>query len=167
PGPISAAPPVLTADPHDPVPTIGGAISSGEPVMRAGAYDQRTGPHVFGARPPYGPLAERPDVLCFATPPLTADLEVAGSVELNLWLGCDAPDADIHAKLIDLYPPSADYPAGFAMNLAEGLMRLRYRESWEVPSPIRPGEVVAVTIQLFPTANLFKAGHRLRLDLAG
>jgi uncharacterized protein len=167
PGPIGAAPPVLTADPHDPVPTIGGAISSGEPVMRAGAYDQRTGGGVFGAGPPYGPLAERADVLCFTTPPLTADLELAGSVELNLWLACDAPDADIHAKLIDLYPPSTDYPAGFAMNLAEGLLRLRYRESWENPAPIRPGEVCTATIQLFPTANLFKAGHRLRLDLAG
>jgi len=135
--------------------------------MRAGAYDQRTGPHVFGARPPYGPLAEHPGVLSFATPPLAVDLEVVGSIELNLWLACDTPDADIHAKLIDLYPASADYPGGFAMNLAEGVLRLRYRDSWECPSSIRAGEVCAVTIALFPTANLFQAGHRLRLDLAG
>src|SRR5205823_7306768 len=113
----------LIADPRDPVPTIGGAISSGEPVMRAGAYDQRTGPGVFGARPPFGPLAERPDVLSFATAPLAADLEVVGPVELRLWLACSTPDADIHAKLIDVYPPSEDYPQGFAMNLTEGLLR--------------------------------------------
>jgi predicted acyl esterase len=68
------APLAFIADPFDPVPTIGGAMSSGEPVMRAGAYDQRTGPGVFGARPPYGPLGERPDVLSFATPPLAEDL---------------------------------------------------------------------------------------------
>jgi putative CocE/NonD family hydrolase len=53
------------------------------------------------------------------------------------------------------------------MNLTEGLLRLRYRASWERPSPLAPGEVYAVTIALFPIANLFKAGHRLRLDLAG
>jgi len=163
----SAAPLALTADPHDPVPTIGGAISSGEPVMRAGAYDQRTGPNVFGARPSYGPLAERPDVLSFATAPLAADLEVAGPVELRLWVASDSPDADIHAKLVDVYPPSPDYPHGFAMNLAEGLLRLRYRQSWENPSPMVPGEVYPVAIALFPIANLFRRGHRLRLDLAG
>src|SRR5436190_5400189 len=98
PGADGAAPLVLTADPHDPVPTIGGAISSGEPVMRGGAFDQRTGPEVFGARPPFGPLGERPDVLSFATMPLAADLEIIGPVELRLWLSSDAPDADIHAK---------------------------------------------------------------------
>jgi putative CocE/NonD family hydrolase len=166
--PEESAPPLaLTADPHDPVPTIGGAISSGEPVLRAGAYDQRTGPNVFGARPPYGPLAARPDVLSFATPPLAADREVVGPIELRLWAASDSPDCDIHAKLVDVYPPSPDYPQGFAMNLTEGLLRLRYRQSWEEPSPIVPGEVYAVTIALFPTANLFRRGHRLRLDLAG
>ena len=53
------------------------------------------------------------------------------------------------------------------MNLTEGLLRLRYRQSWEDPSPMVPSEVYAVTIALFPTANLFRPGHRLRLDLAG
>src|SRR5205823_4349217 len=60
-----------------------------------------------------------------------------------------------------------DYPHGFAMNLCEGLLRLRYRESWEAPRLMTPGEVYAVTIELFPTANLFRRGHRLRLDIAG
>src|SRR4029077_3519993 len=53
----------FTADPRDPVPTIGGALSSGEPVMRSGAYDQCASPRVFGAKPPYGQLAARSDVL--------------------------------------------------------------------------------------------------------
>jgi putative CocE/NonD family hydrolase len=162
-----AAPLAFTADPYDPVPTIGGAMSSGEPVMHAGAYDQRTGPGLFGARAPYGPLSERPDVLSFETPPLAENLEVAGPLELHLWVASDGPDADIHAKLVDVYPPNRDYPQGFAMNLSEGLLRLRYRDSWGEPSPMQPGQIYPVTIAMFPVANLFRRGHRLRLDIAG
>jgi uncharacterized protein len=167
PGSEGASPLALVADPLDPVPTIGGAISSGEPVMRGGAYDQRTTRELFGARPPYRPLAERPDVLSFATPPLDRDLEIAGPIKLRLWVSSDASDADIHAKLVDVYPPSPDWPEGFAMNLCEGLLRLRYRDSWEAPRLMERGEVYAVTIELFPVANLLRRGHRLRLDLAG
>ena len=157
----------FTADPRDPVPTIGGALSSGGPVMYGGAYDQRTKPALVGAKPPFGPLAARGDVLVFQTPPLPEDLEIAGPLELHLWLAADTPDADIHAKLIDLYPPSEDYPDGFAMNLSEGLLRLRYRDSWEAPALLEPGQLYKVTIAMFPCANLFKRSHRLRLDLAG
>src|SRR5262249_52186194 len=67
----------------------------------------------------------------------------------------------------DEHPPNEDYPEGFAMNLTEGLLRLRYRDSWETPSVMRDGAVYQVSIPLFPVANLFKAGHRLRLDIAG
>jgi len=161
-GPLS-----FIADPDNPVPTIGGAISSGGPVMYGGAYDQRTGPKTFGAKPPYGPLAERPDVLVLQTPPLPLDLEIAGPIELQLWVAADGPDADVHAKLVDLYPPSEDWPDGFAMNLCEGLLRLRYRDTWETPTLLEPGRVYAATVAMFPCANLFKRGHRLRLDLAG
>ncbi len=164
--PEGARPLEYAFDPHDPVPTIGGALSSGEPVMRGGAYDQRTGPNVFGASEPYRPLAERPDVLVFATPPLDRDLEVTGPVTVRLWIASDCPDTDFTAKLVDVHPPSDDYPEGFAMNLTEGILRVRYRDSWERPSPMVPGEVYAITIELFPTGNLFAAGHRLRLDIA-
>ncbi len=157
----------LIADPGNPVPTIGGALSSGGPVMYGGAYDQRTGPKLFGAKPPYGPLAERPDVVVLQTPPLPEDLEIAGPIELKLWVATDGPDADVHAKLVDLYPPGEDYPDGFAMNLCEGLLRLRYRDSWEEPTLLEPGRIHAVSVAMFPCANLFKRGHRLRLDLAG
>jgi putative CocE/NonD family hydrolase len=154
------------SDPKSPVPTIGGAMSSGEPVMRAGAYDQRERPGVFGAREAYRPLAERPDVLVFCTPPLHRDIEVTGPVTVRLWIASDAPDTDFTAKLIDMHPPNDDYPDGFAMNLTEGILRARYRDSWEQPAPLVPGEVYAVTIELFPTGNLFTSGHRLRLDIA-
>jgi hypothetical protein len=141
------------SDPRNPVPTIGGALSSGEPVMRGGAYDQRK-------------LAERADVLAFSTPPLARDLEVTGPITVRLWITSDSPDTDFTAKLIDVHPPNEDYPNGFAMNLAEGILRCRYRDSWERPSPMVPGEVYAITIELFPTGNLFRPGHRLRLDVA-
>jgi uncharacterized protein len=95
------------------------------------------------------------------------DLEIAGPLELYLWIATDGPDADIHAKLIDLYPPSDDYPDGFAMNLSEGVLRLRYRDAWEAPTLLEPGRPYRVSVALFPVANLFKRGHRLRLDLAG
>lgn len=162
----SAAPLIFRFDPRHPVPTIGGALSSGEPIMRGGAYDQLEGPQVFGAREPYSALDERPDVLSFATAPLDRDIEIAGPVTTRLWIASDCPDTDFTAKLIDVHPPSADYPHGFAMNLTEGLLRLRYRDSWERPELMMPGQVYAVTIELFPVANLFVAGHRLRLDIS-
>jgi putative CocE/NonD family hydrolase len=141
------------SDPHNPVPTIGGALSSGEPVMRGGAYDHRK-------------LRERADVLAFSTPPLARDLEVTGPVSVRLWIASDGLDTDFTAKLIDVHPPNEDYPNGFAMNLTEGILRCRYRDSWERPTPMAPGEVYAITIELFPTGNLFSRGHRLRLDIA-
>ncbi|MBO0737538.1 MAG: CocE/NonD family hydrolase, partial [Alphaproteobacteria bacterium] len=140
-------------DPRDPVPTRGGAISSGEPVMYAGAFDQSA-------------AASRPDVLVFATPPLDQELEVVGPVTVRLWIASDAPDTDFTAKLIDVYPPGGDLPHGFAMNLTEGLLRARYRDSWERPTLMVPGEVYPIAIELFPIANLFCRGHRLRLDIS-
>src|SRR5262249_24061358 len=91
--------------------------------------------------------------------------ESSGPVTVRLWIASDAPDTDFTAKLIDVYPPNRDFPQGFAMNLTEGLLRVRYRDSWERPAPMVPGEVYAITIELFPVANLFCRGHRLRLDI--
>jgi len=47
-----------------------------------------------------------------------------------------------------------------------GVLRLRFRDSFAAPRPLVPGEVYDVEIQLFPTSNLFAAGHRIRLDMA-
>jgi putative CocE/NonD family hydrolase len=153
-------------DPQHPVPTIGGSVTSGEPVMAGGAYDQTEGPRFFGSREPYIPLAVRPDVLVFETPVLTADTEVTGPITAKIWVSSDRLDTDITIKLIDVYPPSADYPQGFAMNLTDGILRLRYRNSWEKPEMLQPGIPVEVTVTAFPTANLFKRGHRIRLDVS-
>ncbi len=153
-------------DPDRPVPSVGGNITSGEPVMRGGAYDQREGATVFGSTAPGRALADRPDVLVFQTEPLAGDLEVTGAITARLWVSSDGPDTDFTIKLIDVHPPNADYPQGYAMNLTDGILRLRYRTSFEHPQMLAKGEVAEILVECFPTSNLFKAGHRIRLDVS-
>jgi putative CocE/NonD family hydrolase len=105
-------------------------------------------------------------VLCFRSAPLREDVEIAGAVRADLVVSSDCVDTDITIKLIDEYPPSADYPQGFAMNLTDGILRLRYRESWERPRMLVPGEVVQIEVEAFATANRFVRGHRIRLDVS-
>ena len=153
-------------DPRDPVPTMGGTVTSGEPLMRPGGYDQRLGPQVYGAHAPFLPIEARPDVLAFQTEPLAEDVEMTGDILANLWISSDGPDTDFTVKLIDVYPPSEDYPEGYALNLTDGILRCRYRDSWERPSMMTPGQVYRITVTAFPTSNLFKRGHRIRLDVS-
>jgi len=153
-------------DPRHPIPSIGGTITSGHPVMVGGAFDQTEGPRFFGSAEPYRPVAERPDVLVFRTLPLPKDVEVTGPIRANLWISSDCPDTDFTVKLVDEYPPNADYPEGFAMNLTDGILRVRYRDSWERPQLMTPGQVYAIKIDAFPTCNLFKRGHRIRIDIS-
>jgi hypothetical protein len=165
--PEADAPPLAyDYDPKNPVPTIGGGITSGEPIMVGGAFDQREGPAFFGSQPPYRPLAGRLDVLVFQTPPLAEDIEVTGPIEVHLWIASDCPDTDFTAKLIDVYPPNEDYPEGYAMNITDGILRVRYRDSWEAPSLMQPGEIYYIRIEPFPIGNLFQQGHRIRLDIS-
>jgi uncharacterized protein len=153
-------------DPSRPVPTIGGALTSGEPVFTGGAYDQREDPRFFGIQNPGMPLASRADVLVFETEPLAEDVAVIGPIAVHLHVSSCAVDTDFTAKLIDVHPPNVDYPQGFAMNLTDGILRCRYRDSWEKPTPMTPGTVYAIAIEPFATCNLFKRGHRIRLDIA-
>jgi putative CocE/NonD family hydrolase len=148
------------------VPTIGGTVTSGQPMMVGGAFDQREGPRFFGSAEPYRPLADRADVLVFQTPPLDGDVEVTGPVEAELWISSNCPDTDFTIKLVDVCPPSADYPNGFAMNVTDGILRVRYRDSWEHPQLMTPGAVYKIRVTAFPTSNLFKRGHRIRLDVS-
>ena len=165
--PAANAPPrVYEYDPRHPVTTIGGTVTSGQPVMVGGAFDQRESPAFFGSRAPYKALAERADVLVFQTPPLTSDIEVTGAIEAQLWIASNCPDTDFTIKLIDVYPPNEDYPHGYAMNLTDGILRCRYRDSWERPALLTPGQVYRIKITAFATSNLFKRGHRIRLDVA-
>jgi hypothetical protein len=150
--PAGAAPRVYDYDPRHPVPTRGGTVTSGQPVMVGGAFDQRG--------------TERADVLVFQTAPLARDVEVTGAIEAELWIASSCPDTDFTIKLVDAYPPNEDYPQGFAMNLTDGILRCRYRDSWERPSLMTPGQIYRIRVTAFPTSNLFRRGHRIRLDVA-
>jgi uncharacterized protein len=153
-------------DPNHPVPTIGGNVSSGSPILEPGGFNQQESPEFYGSRPPYLPLASRPDVLVFQTESLVEDTEVTGPISVHLWVSSTAPDTDFTAKLIDVYPPSEDYPQGYVLNITDGILRCKFRDSWEKPSLMEPGNVYAITIRLYPTSNLFARGHRIRLDIS-
>ena len=175
-------------DPNNPVPTIGANVSSlatlkppppgvtdpstlpqslrRENIVQAGGFDQREGAEFFGSKPPYLPLGSRPDVQVFQTEPLERDTEVTGPIEVKLWISSSAPDTDFTAKLIDIYPPSEDYPEGYTLNLTDSIMRARYRNSREKPELLKPGKIAELTIVLYPTSNVFKAGHRIRVDIS-
>jgi putative CocE/NonD family hydrolase len=145
---------------------VGGSLTSGWPIFEGGGFDQRETKRFFGARGDDLPLAARADVLVFETEPLAEDTAVIGPIELTLYVSTDAPDTDFTAKLVDVYPPSADYPQGFALNLTDGILRCRYRDSFEQPRPMVSGQVCEIRIECFATANLFKAGHRIRVDIS-
>lgn len=148
-------------DPDNPVPTVGGALSGGPTGLglAPGGWDQRD--------PRTGiPLNFRPDVLTFQTDPLPEEVEVTGPLKATLFVSSDAPDTDFTAKLIDVYPPSADYPNGYALILADGIIRMRYREGYEAAKLMEPGRVYEVEIDLSATANRFMPGHRIRVDIS-
>lgn len=152
-----------TYDPRNPVPTIGGNVSG---RLLDGGYDQRERPEFFGSKPPYLPLRARQDVLVFQTEPLDEDTTVVGPITVRLFASSSATDTDFTAKLVDVYPPSHDYPAGFDLNLTDGILRARYRDGRLTQELIRPGHVYDLAIRPFPTANVFKKGHRIRLDIS-
>jgi len=150
-------PPIQYAyDPRDPVPSIGGnanhrgqnkTLRTGA-VLREGSFDQR-------------PVESRQDVLVFSTATLDKDVEVIGPVTLKLFAATDARDTDFTAVLIDVGPDGA------AMNVTEGIIRARFRESiWEAPKLLVPGEVYEYTLELLPTARVFRKGHQIRLHLS-
>jgi hypothetical protein len=152
-----------TFDPQHPVPTIGGGVSK---RLKDGAYDQRERADMPGSRPPYLPLSARSDVLVFETAPLDRDVTVMGPVQIQLFGASNCSDTDFTAKLVDVYPPNADYPGGFAMNLTDGIRRARYRDGRKQGELIEPGKVYAFEINPYDTANVFKKGHRIRLDIS-
>ncbi len=146
-------------DPMNPVATIGGCTSSNDGIMLQGAWDQRGGPHIWNMPEPL-PLSARNDVLVFQTPPLAEDVEVTGELDVKLWISSTAPDTDFTAKLVDVHP------RGFDMNVTDGILRCRFRDSLKEEKLMTPGQVYPVTIRLYPSSNLFKKGHRIRVDVS-
>ena len=163
PGP--SAPTHYLFDPKHPVPTLGGNISSNGVLMFNGAADQRCRKD-FWMCEDERPLSARNDVLVFETAPLGRNVEVTGRLIVKLWASSTAPDTDFTAKLVDVYPPNSDFPAGVDLNVADSIVRARYRDSLERATLMKPGEVYSFTIEMYPTALVFKRGHRIRLDVS-
>jgi putative CocE/NonD family hydrolase len=152
-------PTTYTFDPRDPAPTVGGVHY----------FLRNTDP--WDLFVPYGPqdqreLGERHDVQVFQTEPLAADVEVTGVPIVELWVSSSARDTDFTARLVDVYPPNEDYPDGYALNLADGVLRMRYRDSRRKATLMEPGEVYRAEIRLYATSNVFQRGHRIRIDVS-
>jgi putative CocE/NonD family hydrolase len=131
-------------EPADPVPTTGGANLL---LIPSGPFDQRK-------------VEERRDILVYTSEPLKERLEVTGPIRLKLFAATSAADTDFTAKLVDVGPD------GKAWNLADGIIRARWRESDTTPKPVEPGKVEEYLIDLWVTSNLFLEGHRIRLEVS-
>jgi len=151
-GSLSVTPPAVEKkdefdyDPQNPVRTIGGRLCCGV-SLAPGPADQRAN-------------ETRSDVLVFSTPPLREDTEVTGYVSVELYASTSAVDTDFTALLVDVDE------SGYARFLTDGIVRARYRESTKDASALTPGKVYKYTIDLWATANVFKAGHRIRLYIS-
>ena len=152
-------------DPKNPVPTIGGNVSSEGVLMPRGAQDQRC----YAAHwlcHDASPLSARKDVVVFQTPPLERDMEVTGRLVVKLWASSNAPDTDFTAKLVDVYPANGDFPAGVDLNVGDSIVRARYRESLSKAKMAEPNRPFEYTIEMYPTSLVFRRGHRIRLDIS-
>ncbi len=145
--PGGETPDVFLYNPLDPVPTRGGGLCCDPAFMASGAYDNQC-------------IESRSDVLVYSTTPLERDIEVTGPITVTLYASSSAPDTDFTAKLVDVEP------CGYARNLTDGIIRARYRTPRTAASLIEPGQVYEYTIDLWATSNLFKKGHRIRLEVS-
>jgi uncharacterized protein len=134
-------------DPANPVPSRGGHSCCTPDVAPVGPFDQAA-------------IEERADVLVYSTPPLEQPVELTGPITVTLHAATSAPDTDFTAKLVDVHPD------GKVINLNNGIVRARFRNSLEHAERVTPGQTYAYTIRVWPTSNLFKAGHRIRLEIS-
>lgn len=132
-------------DPMNPVMTLGGNNCCGTPTL-AGPYDQR-------------PIERRSDVLVYSTGILREAVAIAGPVKMKLWAATDGPDTDWMVKLVDVYPN------GFAMPVAEGILRARFRNGLSKPQLLKANEAYEFEVDMVGTANVFQPGHQIRVDV--
>ena len=135
-------------DPRNPVPTKGGDMCCINDLLPSGAFDQAE-------------IEKRGDVLVYTSPVLTKNMTVIGQVNVKLWAITSAPDTDFTAKLVDVHPD------GYAQNILDRLVRARYRGGSKFPpSFIEPGKAYEYSIELGNTSTVFKAGHKIRLEIS-
>ncbi|HUU27647.1 MAG TPA: CocE/NonD family hydrolase [archaeon] len=134
-------------DPADPVPSLGGNDCCRETINPQGPYDQRA-------------IERRDDVLVYTSRPLSESLRVIGELELKLWAASSAVNTDFTAKLVDVHPD------GRAFNISSGILRAPFKDGFDRWSELAPGKPYELTITLRPTANVFLAGHRIRVEIS-
>ena len=132
-------------DPINPVPTLGGVRSFNDRTTGVGDQSE---------------IEERSDVLVYTSETLETDIEITGPIDLELWAASSAVDTDFTGKLVDVWPN------GKAYNLVDGIIRARYRESLSKAKLIKPGKIYKYSISLGATSNVFKAGHRIRVEIS-
>ena len=140
------SPDVFVYNPHAPVPTTGGRSVPGGMVV-SGPIDHSN-------------LEKRGDILCYTTPELGEDIEVTGPLVFHLFAATSARDTDFTATLLDVHPD------GRSINVADGVIRARFRKSIFEPELVTPGEVIEYIIDLGNTGQLFRKGHRIRIDIS-
>jgi uncharacterized protein len=145
--PKSEAADAFVYDPGNPAPTIGGPLCCDAEHMEPGPRDQRA-------------VENRDDVLIYSLGPLAHDLEVTGPVTADLFVKSSAVDTDFTAKLVDVAPD------GFAQDLTEGILRIRYRASPEQAELMNPGQIYEISLDMWATSNVFLRGHSLRLEIS-
>ncbi|MBN2238231.1 MAG: CocE/NonD family hydrolase [Dehalococcoidales bacterium] len=144
--PGNEPPDTYTYDPLYPVPTAGGRGGLAENGFIYGPIDQVH-------------IERREDVLCYTSPELEKDVEVTGPLELHLFASSSCVDTDFAVKLVDVLPD------GRAYNVADGIVRAQYRNSFTSPELLKPGEVTEFIIRLGHTSQVFRTGHRIRIDI--
>ncbi|GAC1361215.1 MAG: CocE/NonD family hydrolase [Ktedonobacteraceae bacterium] len=113
----------------------------------------------IGGPDDYAALQERSDILVYTTEPLTTDIEVTGPIIVDLYASSSAPDTDFMAMLIDVWPNN------FRQRLCDGMVRARFRNGMDRPALIQPGHVYHYRIDCWNTSQLFRAGHRICLQI--
>ena len=134
-------------DPMNPVPSLGGNLCCLGDALTPGSFDQR-------------PIEARDDVLVYTSEPLQSDLEVTGPIDVLLFISSDARDTDFTIKLVDVEP------GGVAWNLDETIQRVRYREGYQQEVFMESGEVYELRLGPLVTSNVFRAGHRIRIEIS-
>jgi uncharacterized protein len=140
-------PDVYIYDPRDPVLSLGGRSCCIPEISPMGPADQR-------------PAEIRNELLIYTTEPLEEDLEVTGPVVAELWASSSATDTDFTVKLVDVFPD------GRSINLCDGIIRARYRDSLTAPELLVPGEAYRYVVQVGATSNLFRQGHCIRVHVS-
>jgi hypothetical protein len=143
----SGASDTFVYDPLNPVPALGGGVCCNQGAAPGGSYDQRA-------------IEARADVLVYTSDPLTADLEVTGSVRPMLFVSSSAKDTDFTVKLVDVHED------GTAYNVDDTILRARYRDGYDEPVFMQPDEVYELNPTPMSTSHVFEAGHRLRIEIS-